>query len=263
MSKLHSLLVAVLATCAVAANAGSLAELSIINRTTGERLQTWERDGRLYVAGRPGDRYAVELMNHSRGRVLAVLSVDGINAITGETAAGNQSGYVLSPQQRAEIVGWRKSMEDVAAFYFTALPDSYAGRTGRPQNVGVIGVAVYREYSEPPVARKAPPRIFEYESAANAAASSQAPEAKPSGSGELSDKSEVARSRRDERLATGHGERVASSTQYTDFRRASDQPAMVMTVYYDSYANLVAQGVIAGPRKPKAFPGGFVPDPGC
>jgi len=264
MSKLHSLLVAVLAACAGVANAGPLADISIINRTTGERLQTWERDGRLYVAGRPGDRYAVELMNYSRGRVLAVLSVDGINAISGETAAGNQSGYVLEPRQRAEIVGWRKSMEDVAAFYFTALPDSYAGRTGRPQNVGVIGVAVYREYSEPPVARKSPPRILEYDSAAgsSAPAPALAPEAKQSGSVDLADKSELARSRRDERLATGHGERVASSSQYTDFRRASDRPSMVMTVYYDSYANLVAQGVISGPRSPRAFPGGFVPDPG-
>lgn len=261
MSKLHSLLIALLAACATAANAGPLAGLSIIDRSTGERLQTWERDGRLYVAGRPGDRYSVELTNHSRGRVLAVLSVDGVNAITGETAAGNQSGYVLAPWQHAEIAGWRKSMDDVAAFYFTALPDSYAGRTGRPQNAGVIGVAVYREYSEPPVARKSPPRPFEYESAAGAAAPAQAPEAKASASGELGDKGELARSRRDERLATGHGERIASSTQYTDFRRASDRPAMVMTVYYDSYANLVAQGVIPGPRGPRPFPGGFVPDP--
>jgi len=37
------------------------------------------------------------------------------------------------------------SMEEVAAFYFTSVADSYAGRTDRPQNVGVIGVAVYRE----------------------------------------------------------------------------------------------------------------------
>ena len=44
-----------------------------------------------------------------------------------------------------EIDGWRKSMDEVAAFYFTALPDSYAARTGRPDNVGVIGVALFRE----------------------------------------------------------------------------------------------------------------------
>ena len=44
-----------------------------------------------------------------------------------------------------EITGWRKSLERTAAFYFTDLGDSYAARTGRPQNVGVIGVAVFQE----------------------------------------------------------------------------------------------------------------------
>ena len=43
--------------------------------------------GASYVAGRPGDRYAVRLTNRSPGRVLVVLSVDGVNAVSGETAA--------------------------------------------------------------------------------------------------------------------------------------------------------------------------------
>ena len=36
-------------------------------------------------------------------------------------------------------------MREVAAFTFTDSPNSYAERTGRPANVGVIGVAVFRE----------------------------------------------------------------------------------------------------------------------
>src|SRR6185295_2747740 len=52
-----------------------------------------------------------------------------------------------------EITGWRKSYSEAAAFYFTALPDSYAARTDRPDNVGVIGAAVFRERVVPPVAR--------------------------------------------------------------------------------------------------------------
>ena len=40
-------------------------------------------------------------------------------------------------------------LNEVAAFYFTQLPDSYAARTDRPDNVGVIGVAVFREYQPP------------------------------------------------------------------------------------------------------------------
>ncbi len=101
--------------------------------------------GASYIAGRPGNRYAVRLTNRSGARVLVVLSVDGVNAISGETAATGQQGYVLAPHASAEITGWRKSWQEAAAFYFTALPDSYAARTGRPDNVGVIGAAVFRE----------------------------------------------------------------------------------------------------------------------
>jgi hypothetical protein len=256
MDKLQILLAVLLAACAGLANAGTLADVSIIDRSTGERLQTWRHDGRLYVAGRPGDRYAIELKSRSGGRLLAVLAVDGVNAITGQTAAISQSGYVLDSGQRAEIAGWRKSMDEVAAFYFTRLPDSYAARTGRPENVGVIGVAVYREYVEPRV--ELAPSVAPW--------SSQAPAAKAAGAvGELGRDSASApvRSKSEDRLGTGHGERVTSSMQYADFRRASDQPAEVVTVYYDSYANLVARGVISGPRtsEPRPFPGGFAPDP--
>jgi hypothetical protein len=127
------------------ADAGSLVDVSVLDRSSGQTLEAYRHHGRLYVVGTPGNRYAVMLRNKSSGRVLTVLSVDGINALSGQTAATSQSGYVLVARQSAEIAGWRKSMDDVAAFYFTRVEDSYAGRTDRPQNVGVIGVAVYRE----------------------------------------------------------------------------------------------------------------------
>src|SRR3546814_1568020 len=87
----------------------------------------------------------VGLTNTSGERVLVVLSVDGVNAVTGEDADPSQAGYVLAPWQSTEIDGWRKSLDEVARFRFTDLPDSYAARTGRPGNVGVIGIAVFRE----------------------------------------------------------------------------------------------------------------------
>ena len=37
------------------------------------------------------------MTNRTGARVLTVLSVDGVNAITGQTASPNQSGYVLEP----------------------------------------------------------------------------------------------------------------------------------------------------------------------
>lgn len=134
-----------LAGCMSIADAGVLVDVSVIDRSTGQQLEVYRHRGQLYVAGTPGNRYAVVMRNKSAGRLLTVLSVDGVNALNGQTAATSQSGYVLSAWQAAEIAGWRKSMDDVAAFYFTSVADSYAGRTDRPQNVGVIGVAVYRE----------------------------------------------------------------------------------------------------------------------
>jgi hypothetical protein len=244
-----------LSGCASAADAGRLVDIRLINRSTGERMETYQYQGRTYVAGNPGDRYAVSIGNRSGGRVLTALSVDGINAISGETAAASQSGYVLNPWSSAEIRGWRKSMDDVAAFYFTSLPDSYAARTGRPDNVGVIGVAVFREYVEPRA---------ELERRQDLAAKRAPAAAAGNAAGEMLPESKA--TMKDERLGTGHGERMNDPTRYTEFRRASDYPAEVLTIYYDSRANLIARGVIrraphhAHPR-PQPFPGGFTPDP--
>ncbi|MBL8488735.1 MAG: hypothetical protein JNK22_16810 [Rhodocyclaceae bacterium] len=254
---------ALLAGCATLADAGSDVDVAVIDRNTGERLHTWRHAGRLYVAGTPGNRYAVELRNRTGGRVLTVLSVDGVNAVTGQTAAAHQSGYVLDAGMRAEVAGWRKSMEEVAAFYFTALPDSYAARTGRPDNVGVIGVAVYRERAEPWPGRDAPVSRQEAERAtAGAGEPPAAPAAQASAAAPTRDAAER-KAAAQERIGTGHGERMNAPTRYTEFRRAGDRPHEVITIHYDSRANLIAQGIIPAPRVPlpRPFPGGFVPDP--
>ncbi len=93
----------------------------------------YPKDGRRWVVGAPGHEYSVRVCNRTNARVLAVMSVDGVNIVTGDTAAPLQSGYVLSAWECADISGWRKSMERTAAFYFTELPDAYATRTGRPR----------------------------------------------------------------------------------------------------------------------------------
>jgi len=227
--------------------AATVTDIQIVDRTTGEHLPTYKHGGQLWIAGKPGDRYAIYVSNKTAGRMLTVVSVDGINVISGDTAAPNQRGYVLSPSASVEIAGWRKSDRDVAAFYFTAVDDSYAGRTNRPDNVGVIGVAAFREYQEPvPV----PAQEIASDSA-SAPMRSRAAGAPASPMAE-------------NKLGTGHGERVYSPTQQVDFKRASSTPDEVITVRYDSYANLVARGIIPSSRRhksPNAFPGNYVPDP--
>lgn len=206
---------------------GGAADVSVYDRTEGRRLAVYWHEGKAYVVGKPGNEYQVSVRSRQRDDVLAVVSVDGVNVISGETANPSQTGYVLSGGQSYDILGWRKSLAETAAFYFTALPDSYAARTGRPDNVGVIGAALFRR-------KKVPQPIAESQ-----------PRAEP-------------------RLGTGHGRREASSAQQVAFERATPAPVETVVLYYDSYANLVTRGVIresvpVAPL-PQPFPG-FVPDP--
>jgi len=239
---------AVLALCLpFPAAAGLGIDVEVLDRKSGEVLPVYWHAGARHVAGEPGREYEIRLKNRSRNRVLAVTSVDGVNVITGRTASTLGSGYVLDPRATVAIDGWRKSMDEVAAFYFTALPDSYAARTGRPDNVGVVGVALFRE--------RAPVMPMELDSRASAEAAAPA-------AGATSD-----RARAEKRLGTGHGRRLDSGATYTSFERASDEPDKVIRIYYDSRRNLVARGIIPRPkdhyawRQPNPFPGGFVPDP--
>ena len=228
----------------VAGAHGGWVDVSVYDRTEGRRLAVHWHEGRGYVAGKPGNEYRVSLRNRSREEVLAVVSVDGVNVITGETAHPSQSGYVLSPHGTLDVQGWRRSLSQTAAFYFTALPDSYAARTGRPNEVGVIGVAVFRKKHVPP-----PAPISRQDSQPSTADAAGAPRAAES----------------EERLGTGHGRHETSHAYYASFARASREPAEIITLHYDSHANLAARGIIRGslpvaPHVPRPFPG-FVPDP--
>jgi hypothetical protein len=219
---------------------GGLVDLSVYDRTEGRRLAVHWHQGRAYVVGKPGNEYQVTVRSRLPEDVLTVVSVDGVNVISGETADPGQTGYVLGSHRVYDILGWRKSLTETAAFYFTALPDSYAARTGRPDNVGVIGVAVFR--------RKQPPVSI-------APMSPTAPEA-------VAEKRGAARE--ESRLGTGHGRREASQVQHVAFERATNVPAETVSLYYDSYRNLLARGIIRDPvpvaTLPRPFPG-FVPDP--
>jgi hypothetical protein len=107
---LKRLLALALLAASLPVQAGRLLDLEIVDRATGQSLEAYRHRGRDWVAGDPGERYAVRLVNRTGQRVLVVLSVDGVNAVSGETAAPDQSGYVLEPWERAEIAGWRKSL---------------------------------------------------------------------------------------------------------------------------------------------------------
>ncbi len=240
---------------------GSLTDVNIYDRSTGQTLPVYYKDGQYFVAGEPGHEYQIQIRNQSGGDVLAVVSVDGVNVVSGETAHWRQGGYVLDNWHNLEIKGWRKSLERTAAFYFTRLPDSYAARTGRPDNVGVIGVAVFQRKPAPiPVPYPAPMTQADEAAPAAGAPAESRQDAK---SAELSNRGR--REAEAARLGTGHGRSETSYARYTTFERATESPAEIITVRYDSRRNLIAQGVIPAdvvrPLAVNPFPGGFVPDP--
>ena len=253
-------------------------------------------DGRLFVAGEPGARYSLRVSNHTDGRVLVVMSVDGVNILTGETASYDQRGYVFDARESYDVSGWRKSDSEVAAFAFAPLPQSYAARTGRPGDVGVIGMAVFTEKPAEPVVVQAPEpepppaqpdwRDEAARDSSRAAGGSafqgalpppplaMAPAPKAAPAAAAAAPSPVAggvfAQRRDEKLGTAHGAREWSEVTQTAFERATSHPQAVQQIEYDTYANLVASGVIPRWRheepRPRPFPSepegaGYVPDP--
>jgi hypothetical protein len=247
----------------------SIADVDIYDRTEGRVLTQYWHNGQPYVIGKPGNEYQITVRNRSHGRVLAVMSVDGVNVLSGQSASFGQSGYVMDRWGDAHVSGWRKSTDHTAAFYFTSLGDSYAARTGQPQNVGVVGVALYRERTRPSHdwhwRHKRQERGLS-EDAPVPQSSAPSPGAAPRAESHAdSGESKRYGGRPSSPLGTGHGRIEENQVTYTDFVRASNEPEQVITIRYDSLPNLVAQGIVQDRRvvrRPNPFPlGGFVPDP--
>ncbi|CAN5914089.1 hypothetical protein BH11PSE13_BH11PSE13_29460 [soil metagenome] len=270
---------------------GRWLQLEVVDRDTGQSLPVYASGGQRYVPGRPGARYGLRIRNLRRERVLIVMAVDGVNVLTGQTAGWQQNGYVLGPFETGQIDGWRKSDREIAAFEFTAQAESYAARTGRPLDVGVIGIAVFRERVAvaPPMPvepRQAPWRDRSDQGAAqNERSAQEAPapsiSAAPEAHGEAkaaadasraSGAASAARADSTVKLGTGHGQREESVVGHMRFDRAASAPDEVIAMRYDSRANLVRLGVIPAdidaPDRPRPFPAnprdplyGYVPDP--
>ena len=253
MKRVLALLLLVLLPVAV--SAAQLVDVRIYDRTARQLLPVYSSGGRYYVAGVPGHEYAVRLRNRTGEDVLAVISVDGVNAVTGETAAVGQGGYILGAGQHFDVKGWRKSLEQVAAFYFSREEDAYAARTGRPDEIGVIGVAVFRRKIELPAVEA--PKPWRDDASGERRQRNESSDASPR-------RAPAAESalKKLEKIGTGHGGTESSVVRHAQFERATTSPEQLVAIEYDTRNNLIARGIIAQPyREPQPFPAGFVPDP--
>jgi hypothetical protein len=186
------------------------------------KLPTFAQAGRAFVLGSVGERYRLHIVNPTASRVEAVVSVDGQDAVDGRPASVAKRGYLVPAFGDVTVDGWRTSLDTVAAFRFSPVRGSYAARTGRDQNVGVIGVAFFRERA-PIALRRVPvptPR-------ADAAAPPAPPPAASGAGGGGRSRADAPRSAASEErpgLGTQYGEQHDSHVSEVPFERASVRP---------------------------------------
>lgn len=101
---------------------------------------------RWFVVGEEGRRYSIAVRNRTAWRIEVVLSVDGLDVLDGQPASFPKRGYIVQPDGRLAVEGFRQSSETVAAFRFGPVRESYANeKYHKTGNVGVIGVALFNE----------------------------------------------------------------------------------------------------------------------
>jgi hypothetical protein len=215
-------------------------------------LPTYAQGGRRFVLGDLGERYRLHIVNPTAGRVEAVVSVDGLDAVDGKPANLGKRGYIVPAYGDVTIDGWRTSLDTVAAFRFSSVRESYAARTRHERNVGVIGVAFFRERPAPPppeprIAGR--PRAVPLPAPARPVAPpADAPSDAEGGvSGSAAPRSRKAESAERPGLGTEFGEEHDSRVTEVPFLRAAARPDAVFELRYDDEQGLQARGIATRP----------------
>jgi hypothetical protein len=135
-------------------------ELNVL--VNGKPVREYFKNGRFYIEAKDGTEYSLKLKNHSHKKIMAVVSVDGIDVIKGKNAAEVTSGYVVNPYSTLNVVGYRIDDNNSVTFKFSDGKNSYAtqvennfdpkklekvqkGDEPPSRNNGVIGVRIWEE----------------------------------------------------------------------------------------------------------------------
>ena len=265
MKPLTLLLLAVCATLAGPVQAQpqgvpeAAAQVAVSIRVDGRPTSLYpapDGSGRYYLEARAGSRYAVALANRTGERVGVVLTVDGLNAISGERDNGRGRMYVLDPWQSTSVQGWRTSLQEVRQFTFVDERRSYATRSGKAnEKMGWIEVAVYRErraYAQAlphPYAEPRPPYSAEEQENRGRAQAPATPEASSA-----RDEAGAAKRESDAKLrsypGTGWGHRTHDPVRLVSFD-PEPEPRERITLRYEYRPALVALGVLPPRTSPR------------
>lgn len=128
----------------------------------GNRCKQYHHQGKTFIEAKEGSEYVIQINNNYWKRILAVGSVDGLNVLTGKTAASTDSGYIVGAYSSEKIKGFRFSDDEWAMFRFGYKFDgkTYAQskQDGSERNCGVIGLKLF--YEKEPVYVCNPPVIW-------------------------------------------------------------------------------------------------------
>ncbi|HEY0250873.1 MAG TPA: hypothetical protein VGC41_05070 [Kofleriaceae bacterium] len=254
-----------------------------IIREDGETLPTYAARDRFYVQGFTGQRYTIRITNPTDHRVEAVVSVDGLDAVDGETGDLHKRGYIVAPYGTVNVEGFRTSLNDVATFRFSSVDGSYAGQKGKARNVGVIAVALFEEdhpAEEPVIAhggrynyeddldegaprdydrRAPPPKSQRAESAkkkmapppaaptTTATGAASAPRRADKDDYEADESAGDAAPTNRPGLGTEFGESRYSAASYTRFVRSTARPIAIAELRYNDVYGLQALGINVQP----------------
>ena len=234
---------AALVLAAPAFAAGTLADVTIFDRGARRLLPVHWSDGQAFVAGAPGNEYAIRIRNRSSDDLLAVVSVDGVNVVTGADCVA-RAGRLRDPGPRLPRDQGLAQEPGADCGLLLHRPGRFLRRAHRPAGqrrrdrrgavqaqAGAAGSPSRRERWR----RQATfaPRRTAPRAARRAAKAQERAAAEP-------------------QLGTGHGRSEASYARYVQFERESDAPNEVVTIRYDSRANLIALGVIPAPGRRRA-----------
>ena len=117
----------------------------------GMPVRKVSHNGKTYLPVEAGTEFVIRVENHTRERVAAVVSVDGLSVLDGEQASHESPGYVVDPGSYVDIEGWRRSEQEVAAFEVKGPSEAgYSEQMGHGRkNVGVIGCVIIPERRRP------------------------------------------------------------------------------------------------------------------
>lgn len=118
----------------------------------GNKAKKYFHEGNWYIEAKKNSIYSLRIHNYSPVRKEAVVSIDGIDAISGKDAVSTNSGYIISGYNHIDIKGFRISDTEVREFTFSDKEQAFSTKLAKHKGIsnpdhqfGVIGALLFNE----------------------------------------------------------------------------------------------------------------------